>query len=147
MTIRPADPTDRDALFDIWLRAVRATHTFVSEEDIHSFTPLVRDYLASGASEIWVLCTGGNATIGFMGMSAGEIESLFIDPEFHGQGGGRRLVEHAIQLRGELTVSVNEQNEGAVRSYEACGFIIESRSETDTSGRPYPLLNMRLTRA
>src|SRR5262249_33890386 len=56
MQIRRAIPTDRDALFDVWLRSVRATHTFLSEADIQSFMPLVRDYLASDA-EFWVLCS------------------------------------------------------------------------------------------
>jgi putative acetyltransferase len=45
MQIRGATPLDREVLFDIWLRSVRATHTFVSEADLQSFMPLVRDYL------------------------------------------------------------------------------------------------------
>ena len=43
MTIRRATPADRDALLDIWLRSVRATHTFLSEQDIQSLLPIVRD--------------------------------------------------------------------------------------------------------
>ena len=31
MNIRRAIPTDRGVLVDIWLRSVRATHTFLSE--------------------------------------------------------------------------------------------------------------------
>ena len=47
MHIRKAVAADRDVLFDIWLQSVRATHDFVSPEDIQSFIPLVKDYLAS----------------------------------------------------------------------------------------------------
>lgn len=36
MNIRQAIPTDREVLLDVWLRSVRATHTFVPEEDIQS---------------------------------------------------------------------------------------------------------------
>ena len=54
--IRPATPADLDTLFDVWLRSVVATHTFVSEADIQAFMPLVRDYLASDKTEFWVLC-------------------------------------------------------------------------------------------
>jgi putative acetyltransferase len=144
MHIRRAIPADREVLFDIWLRSVQATHAFVSAEDIQSFIPLVRDYLAASEPEFWVLLSDSGAIMGFMGLSGNAMESLFLAPEFHGQGGGRRLVRHAQALHGELTTSVNEQNEGACRFYAACGFVVEGRSELDDTGRPYPLLHMRL---
>jgi putative acetyltransferase len=144
MNIRQAIPTDRDALLDVWLRSVRATHTFLSEEDIQGLLPLVRDYLASPEAELWMLCSDAGAVMGFMGMSGSKMEALFLAPEFHRLGGGRRLVRHAQELRGELTVDVNEQNPAACRFYEACGFVVEGRAELDSSGRPFPLLHMRL---
>jgi putative acetyltransferase len=82
--------------------------------------------------------------MGFMGMSGSKMESLFLAPEFHGRGGGRRLVRHAQELHGELTTDVNEQNSAACRFYEACGFVVQDRSELDDAGRPFPLLHMRL---
>src|SRR5262249_39751337 len=144
MKIRRAVPTDGDVLTDIWLRSVRATHTFLSEEDIQFFLPLVRAHLASGDLEVWVLGSESDAPIGFMGMSGNKMEALFLAPEFHRRGGGRRMVRHAQELRGELTVDVNEQNPAACRFYEACGFVVEGRSEVDSTGRPFPLLHMRL---
>jgi putative acetyltransferase len=144
MNIRRAIPTDRDLLPDLWLRSVRATHTFLTEDDIQFFLPLVRDYLGSAESELWVLCSDSGALMGFMGMSGSKMESLFLAPEFQRRGGGKRLVRHAQELRGELTVDVNEQNPAARRFYEACGFVVEGRSELDDTGRPFPLLHMRL---
>ena len=144
MDIRRAIPTDREALLDVWLRSVRATHTFVSEENIQSMIPQVRDYLASSAPEFWVLCDDSGAIMGFMGMSGSKMESLFLAPEFHRRGGGRRLVLHAQALHGELTLDVNEQNVAARGFYEACEFVVEGRSELDEQGRPYPLLHLRL---
>jgi putative acetyltransferase len=143
MQIRRATPTDRDALLDIWLRSVRATHTFLTEEDIRSFLPLVRD-VALSELEFWVLDADAGVPMGFMGMSGCKMEALFLAPEFLRRGGGRRLVQHARELRGELTVDVNEQNPAACRFYEACGFVVEGRSELDSTGRPFPLLHMRL---
>jgi putative acetyltransferase len=145
MVIRRAAPADRETLFDIWLRSVRATHGFVSEDDMTVFMPLVREYLGSNGTDFWVLCTGDGSPIGFMGLAGSKMESLFLAPEQHGRGGGRRMVEHARVLCGELTVDVNEQNTGAVAFYKACGFVVEGRSELDESGRPYPLLHMRLS--
>ena len=137
-------PADREVLFDIWLCSVRATHTFVSEEDIQAMIPPVREYLASREPEFWVVCDDTGVIMGFMGMSVSKMESLFLAPEFHRLGGGRRLVQHAQALKGELTVDVNEQNPAARRFYEACGFVVEGRSELDSTGRPFPLLHMRL---
>ena len=144
MDIRRAMPTDGEVLLDVWLRSVRATHSFVSEEELQSMIPQVRDYLASSEPELWVLRDDAGTIVGFMGMSSNKMESLFLDPEFHRRGGGRRLVRHAQALHGELTVDVNEQNSAARGFYEACGFIVEGRSELDDQGRPYPLLHMRL---
>lgn len=144
MDIRRAVPTDREVLLNVWLRSVRATHTFVPEEDIQSMVPHVREYLASSETELWVVCDGGGAPMGFMGMSGSKMESLFLAPELHRRGAGRRLVRHAQALHGELTVDVNEQNAAARAFYEACGFVVEGRSELDDQGRPYPLLHMRL---
>jgi putative acetyltransferase len=131
-------------LVDVWLRAVRATHTFLTEDDIQHFLPFVREELASDKAEIWVLESGDGATIGFMVLSGDKMEALFLDPDQHRRGGGRLLVEHAQRLRGELTVDVNEQNPAARRFYEACGFVAEGRSERDGMGLPFPLVHMRL---
>lgn len=144
MGIRRAIPTDREVLLDIWLQSVRATHTFVSEADIQSMIPHVRGYLASEEPEFWVFCDDAGAIMGFMGMSGSKMESLFLAAEFQRRGAGRRLVRHAQALHGELTVDVNEQNAPARAFYEACGFVVEGRSELDDQGRPYPLLHMRL---
>ena len=144
MDIRRAISADCDALVDIWLRSVQATHIFLSKEDIQSLLPQVRDYLASGKPELWVLCSDAGPVMGFMGMSGSKMESLFVAPEFQGRGGGRRLVRYAQELHGELTTDVNEQNLAACRFYAACGFVVEGRSELDDAGRPFPLLHMRL---
>lgn len=105
--------------------------------------PQVRTYLASADTEFWVLCDESSVVLGFMGMSGSHMESLFLAPEFHRRGGGRRLVQHAQSRHPALTVDVNEQNRAALAFYEACGFVRAGRSEVDDQGRPYPLLHLR----
>ena len=144
MKVRRAIAADREVLLDVWLHSVRATHTFVPEHDIQSMIPQVRDYLASSEPEFWVLCDDSGVIRGFMGMSGSKMDSLFIAPEFQRRGAGRQLFLHAHALHGELTVDVNEQNVAARGFYEACGFVVEGRSELDEQGRQYPLLHMRL---
>ena len=145
MTIRRSLPGDLDALVSIWLRSVRATHTFLTEADIESLLPAVRDELdAPGDLELWVLGDASGARpIGFLGLAGADVAALFLDPDHLRRGGGRMLVEHARSLRGRLTVDVNEQNPDAVRFYEAMGFEVVSRSPDDGAGRPFPILHMR----
>lgn len=143
MKIRRAAPAEREILLDIWLRSVRATHAFLSAEDVRVFLPLVREYLAAPDTELWVLAGARGEIMGFMGMAGSKIEALFLAPEHLGRGGGTLLVEHARSLHPELRVDVNEQNEAACRFYLGRGFVVEGRSELDAGGRPFPLLHMR----
>jgi putative acetyltransferase len=143
MTIREAVPADRDELVEIWLRSVRATHAFLTENDIHALLPAVRQELGAGDLELWVLAGESGTSIGFMGLSDANVEALFLDPDHRRRGGGRLLLEHARRLKGALAVDVNEQNPEAVRFYEALGFTTVSRSPDDGAGRPFPLLHMQ----
>ena len=69
---------------------------------------------------------------------------LFVDPAFRGMGLGRHLVEYAIDRLHVTRVDVNEQNEQAAGFYARLGFRYVSRSETDGSGKPYPILHLEL---
>lgn len=142
MRIRRAQPGDEEKLLEIWLQSVRATHDFLTEDDIQFFLPLVRDH-ALHELELWVLTAGDGPVVGFMGLSANRLEALFLAPEHFRRGGGRLLVEHARSLKGPLLVDVNEQNVAARQFYEALGFVVTGRSELDGTGRPFPLCHMR----
>lgn len=144
MHIREATRADAVILLDVWLRSVRATHTFLSEDDIQFFLPLVRDH-ALQELELWVLETEHGDAMGFMGLSGNTLEALFLAPEHFRRGGGRLLVEHAQRIKGPLCVDVNEQNPGARAFYESLGFVVCGRSELDSTGRPFPLLHLRQT--
>ena len=143
--IRRAASDDAGVLFDIWLRSVQATHGFVTAADISLLSPRVRDYLASTESELYIVSSDGGAIAGFMGLDGNDIESLFLAPEHLRRGLGTRLIAEARSRRpgADLTVEVNEQNTDAVRFYEASGFAVEGRTETDGQGLPFPLLHMR----
>ncbi|HET7030590.1 MAG TPA: GNAT family N-acetyltransferase [Candidatus Limnocylindrales bacterium] len=147
MHIRPVRPTEHDALVDIWLRSVRATHTFLTEPEIDALIPDAGDALAPGGPlELWILAEDvDDRAVGFMGLVGSDVSALFLDPDVRRQGGGRALIQHAVSLRGPLTVEVNEQNPDAVRFYEAMGFRMIERTPTDGDGRPYPILRMAQT--
>ncbi|MFK4301620.1 putative acetyltransferase [Paenibacillus sp. RC254] len=133
---------NHDQLVDIWHRAVRQTHTFLTEEDIQFYHHIVRNG-ALREVEIWMEWNETQDPIGFIGLDGIKIEMLFVDPKRHGQGTGSRLIQHAEKIKGKcLKVDVNEQNEHAHAFYKHYGFVQTGRSALDGSGRALPLLHL-----
>ena len=145
MYVRRALAEDHRGLLNVWERSVRATHDFLDESDVVALKPYVADALASEAVDWWVLViSSSDDPIGFLGFASDTIEALFLDPDYHRQGGGSFLVEYAQGLSsGALAVDVNEQNVAGLRFYEALGFSVVGRSPIDAGGRPFPILHMR----
>jgi putative acetyltransferase len=144
MLIRLSRPTERVDLLALWERSVRATHTFLTEDDIQFYRPLVIEFLASEPLELFVLADEADTPIGFLALAGHAIDALFLEPAHRGRGNGRRLVAHAQKLRGgTLTVDVNQQNVAACGFYGALGFNVVAVSALDGTGRPYPLLHQR----
>jgi len=85
-----------------------------------------------------------NKIVGFLGVARQHLEMLFIHPEYRGKRIGKALLDYAIIKLNMTKVEVNEQNEQAVGFYKHCGFETIGRSELDSSGKPYPTLNMEL---
>lgn len=144
MEIRPIKDDDRDALLGVWLRSVRATHAFLSEQDVQDILPVVRDIVLNGdALEVWVLECAPGEPAAFMGLDGAALEALFVDPAHFRKGAGKRLLAHARALKGPLTVDVNEQNPQGLAFYLQNGFVQAGRSERDSAGRPFPILHLR----
>lgn len=143
MNIETALVTDFPRLLDIWEAAVRATHHFLTEDDIQLFRPLVRDGYLPSAERLAVARAADGLARGFVGVDGHKVEMLFVDPAHHGTGAGKALLDHAIRQWDADTVDVNEQNPGAVGFYLHMGFEVESRSERDGLGKPFPLLHLR----
>ncbi|MEL7110803.1 MAG: GNAT family N-acetyltransferase [Pseudomonadota bacterium] len=131
---------DNAALHRLWHRSVSATHSFLTPDDFQSISDIVRDQYVPNAPLSVALIDG--EIVGFMGMSGGHIDSLFIDPDYIGCGLGRQFLSVAEQSGTPLTVDVNAQNEAALAFYLSQGFVETRRTETDSDGRPYPLIFM-----
>lgn len=141
-SIESATMKDFPEIVDVWEASVRATHEFLSETDIQKFKPLIlNEYLK--AVELFCVREKGNI-LGFLGLSPGMIEMLFIRPDVRGRGIGRQLASFAIREKGVTKVDVNEQNPQAVGFYEHMGFETVSRSPLDPQGNPFPILSMEL---
>lgn len=140
--IFPVQPEDFPRVIEVWEASVRATHHFISEADIQFFKPRLRDVLPVLA----LACARDeqDRVAGFTAVAHGNVDMLFIHPAFRGQGVGRRLLRYAIDSLDATTLDVNEQNEQAGGFYRRMGFEAVGRSERDGTGKPYPLLHMRL---
>jgi putative acetyltransferase len=136
-------PEEEGRLLEVWEAGVRATHHFLSESDIDFFRPLVRQGLRELPHLLCVRDAAGSP-VAFVGVGGDKLEALFVHPAWHRMGVGRRLARYAVVELGATTVDVNEQNEPAVAFYRRLGYVVEGRSPLDGTGRPFPLLHMRL---
>jgi len=128
---------------EVWEASVRATHHFLSEEDIRYFKPLIlNDYLKM--VELRCVKNSNDLIVGFLGVHDRKVEMLFLHPDAMGKGLGKYLLKFAIENLKAAKVDVNEDNEQAVGFYLHSGFKIVSRSELDSLGKPYPILHMKL---
>jgi putative acetyltransferase len=140
--IYPVNKTDYPRIIEVWEASVRATHHFLTEADMQFYKPLILDQYLDAVD---LHCTKTDDTItGFLGLSDGMVQMLFIHPDSRGLGIGKALLQFAVE-KGIRKVDVNEQNQQAVGFYEHMGFVVIGRSEVDGTGKPYPILSMELT--
>ena len=126
----------------IWEQSVKATHLFLSAEEISEIKP----YVIRVLREIPCLVIAKDEDgfiIGFMGVENDKLEMLFISPDSRGKGIGKALIQYGIETFSINEVTVNEQNPQAIGFYEHMGFEVNKRTDLDEQGRPYPLLYMR----
>lgn len=135
---------DYPELIAVWEASVRATHDFLSEEDIQALRPLIREQYFD-AVELYCVRDERGAIQGFCGVAQGNLEMLFVAPESRGRGIGTALCRHAVDHLGVSRVDVNEQNPQALGFYEHFGFKIIGRSPLDGQGNPFPLLHLALS--
>lgn len=143
MNIESVNKAEHQKLIEIWEASVRATHDFLSEDDLQQLKPLILEQYFDAVNLTCVKTSAGEI-VGFCGVHDGNIEMLFIAPEMRGQGIGALLAAHAITMQGATKVDVNEQNPKALGFYQRIGFAVTGRSPTDGQGKPYPLLHMTL---
>lgn len=137
------EKSEYGTLVEIWEASVRATHHFLKEEDILYFRPLI---LNTYLDAVELRCARDNQgkILGFLGVADHNLEMLFIHPNNRGMGIGKKLLDYAIIALQVLKVDVNEQNEQALGFYLKQGFEVVGKSALDGSGKPYPILHMKL---
>lgn len=139
--IRKVATEEYPDLVQIWESAVVNTHDFLKEEDFNYYKeqlPVYFEYVNLFGYE------QEGRLVGFMGISAENLEMLFIDNRVRGRGIGKKLLVYGITQFNIAKVDVNEQNLQGIGFYKHMGFRVLKRSEQDGQGKAYPVLHMGL---
>lgn len=129
-------------LLQVWESSVRATHLFLSENEINN----IKQYVPQALKDVSILVIAENKNgnpVGFMGVDDKRLEMLFVLDKYRGQGIGKQLLQYGIENYSINELTVNEQNPRAKGFYEHMGFEVYKRTELDEQGNPYPLLYMK----
>ncbi len=129
----------KDELIDVWEKAVRSSHHFLSEEDLDYYRPRIRD-IYFDAVELYVVRNPNVAA--FMGLSEDMVEMLFVLPSEQGKGYGSALLNYAFEEKHIRKIDVNEQNTEAYQFYVNRGYHAVSKDEVDAEGKPYPIIHL-----
>lgn len=140
LTIRAFVPGDIPHLSRIWHQASLGAHGFLGRARLDEQRHLIETvYLP--AAETWVAETwvagAARAPLGFISLLDDFVGGLFVDPAAQGQGIGRALLDHALALKGGLSLDVYTANAGAMAFYRAQGFREVSRQPVDGQGLPF----------
>lgn len=133
-------------LLQVWEKSVRATHLFLSENEIADIKKYVPQAL-NGIAHLVIAEDEAGRPVAFMGVEGGSLEMLFLAPQERGKGLGRSLLQCGMEKYAVNRLAVNEQNPQARGFYEHMGFQVYKRTELDEQKNPYPLLYMRLSSA
>ena len=139
ITDRTPDLIER--LLAVWQSSVRATHLFLSDDEIKNIKEYVPQAL-DGIAHLIIAEDEMGHPVAFMGSEDGTLEMLFISPEERGKGLEKRLIQYGVENYGVKRLAVNEQNPQAKGFYEHMGFRVYKRTDHDEQGNPYPLLYM-----
>ena len=131
-----------NTLLEVWENSVKATHLFLSDNEIEK----IKEYVPQALKEVAHLIVIENENdipIAFMGIEGTKLEMLFIKNSERRKGLGRQLLNYGIKNYNINELAVNEQNPNAKEFYEHLGFKVYKRTELDEQGNPYPLLYMK----
>ncbi|WP_312896901.1 GNAT family N-acetyltransferase [Microvirga soli] len=133
--MRVAGADDISALAAVAERSYRATFAGILEADVLASRDegFFAERFASSWDRMLVACSG-EALVGFLLMTDGHIDMLFMDPTAVGRGGGALLLKEAEQ-QGARSLECFRDNHAARRFYERHGWHMEREYEREFAGK------------
>lgn len=84
-------------------------------------------------AEIWVIEQDNNV-FGFISLLGNEVGAIFVQPNHHGTGAGKDLMDKAQEICGTLEVEVFEKNLIGQKFYETYGFKLMHKKNHEETG-------------
>ena len=119
--IRAYQDNDLNELLEVWYSASQVGHPFLDENFFEKERRAIATVYLPNA-ETWVF-EQDDHVVGFISLHDDEVGGLFVDADYHGQGIGRALMDHAARTRDCLKLEVFEKNHVGRRFYAKYGFV------------------------
>ncbi|MFS8184911.1 GNAT family N-acetyltransferase [Pseudovibrio denitrificans] len=137
--IRKFETRDTEAIVDVWLKASKYAHTFLSDAFLANETDNIRNvYLPS--ADTWVVEADGSV-VGFISLLGNEVGGLFVHPNFHGRKLGKALMDQAVSLHSSVELEVFKHNPIGRRFYARYGF--EEMHEAFSEETQQPVIRLK----
>ena len=120
MQIRQYKETDLGSVLSSWEAATRLAHEFMTDEFIEQERKNVAEIYIP-ITDTWVAEIDDEVK-GFIALIGNEVGAIFVQPECHGKGVGRALMDKAQELHGDLEVEVFKENIIGRKFYSKYGF-------------------------
>jgi len=129
-----------ESIMQLWLKSTIKAHPFISEDYWNSNYDVIKNKYIP-LSEIYVYLEN-KFILGFISVLNSEfIGALFVDVNNQGKGIGKKLIQHAMDIYGKLTLAVYKDNLQAVNFYKHIGFkVIREQSNEETNKIEYIMI-------
>jgi putative acetyltransferase len=129
--IRKLEKDDIDKVILIWLEVNTKAHNFISEIYWVEQFDAVKGMLPQ--SEVYVYEKNGDI-LGFIGLNDNYIAGIFVSILSQSKGIGKQLLNYAKGIKTELSLSVYQKNERAIKFYQRESFIIHTENFDENTG-------------
>lgn len=85
-----------ETLVELWEASVRATHHFLSDDEVRQIKTYVPQAL-NGAAHLLIAENEAGEPIAFLGTENHRLEMLFLSPEVRGKGIGKEIMNDRFQ--------------------------------------------------
>lgn len=141
LNIRQYTGSDLQSVLAAWDNASHLAHPFLTTEFQNKVRQDIPELYIPNA-ETWV-AEINDEVVGFISLINNEVGALFVQPEFHGNGVGKALMDQAKKLHRELELEVFKENPIGRNFYAKNGFKLVREEIHEATGND--VLRLRYT--